>query len=128
LLVALTLWLAALSLGCVDREGPSGSASAPAVTQADVAGDPSPAVAAGGEVDTAAPTGRHAQGPLASGQPRQVSIATLDGAETRGEATASSPDAATVEELLKDGLHVIGASPVHLAIRGTPAATSVRCL
>ena len=33
----------------------------------------------------------------------------------------------TVEELLKDGLHLAGASPVHLAIRGTPAADSVRC-
>ena len=50
------------------------------------------------------------------------------GSPSGGEATASRPDAATVEELLKDGLHVIGASPAHLAIRGTPAATSVRCV
>ena len=32
-----------------------------------------------------------------------------------------------MEELLADGLHRAGASPAHLAIRGTPAAASVRC-
>ena len=44
----------------------------------------------------------------------------------QGEATTSGT-AATVEELLEDGLYGAGASPVHLAIRGTPAANSVRC-
>ena len=44
-----------------------------------------------------------------------------------GEAIATRRDSPPVEELLKDGLHLVGASPVHLAIRGTPAATSVRC-
>ena len=39
----------------------------------------------------------------------------------------STPDAPTVEELLQHGLHIAGASPAHLAIRGTPAANSVRC-
>ncbi len=33
----------------------------------------------------------------------------------------------TVEELLEDGLYLAGASPVHLAIRGTPGAATVRC-
>ena len=32
-----------------------------------------------------------------------------------------------VEQLLEDGLYGAGASPVHLAIRGTPAANLVRC-
>ena len=32
-----------------------------------------------------------------------------------------------MEELLEEGLHRAGASPVHLAIRGTPAADSTRC-
>ena len=36
-------------------------------------------------------------------------------------------DAPTVEELLEHGLHIAGASPTHLAIRGTPAANSLRC-
>ncbi|MCY3956785.1 MAG: hypothetical protein OXG65_00635, partial [Chloroflexi bacterium] len=45
----------------------------------------------------------------------------------RVAAARSQGPAATVEELLKDGLRLAGASPVHLAIRGTPTATSVRC-
>ena len=43
-------------------------------------------------------------------------------------AAFASDEAATVEDLLADGLHLAGASPAHLAIRGTPAASSVRCL
>ena len=35
--------------------------------------------------------------------------------------------ASTVEELLEDGLHLAGASPVHLAVRGTAGAATVRC-
>ena len=34
---------------------------------------------------------------------------------------------ATVEELLEDGLRLVGASPVHLAIRGTAGPDTVRC-
>ena len=34
---------------------------------------------------------------------------------------------ATVEQVLEQGFRLAGASPVHLAIRGTPAASSVRC-
>ena len=44
-----------------------------------------------------------------------------------GEATSTRSDAPSVEALLEDGLFLVGASPVHLAIRGTPAADSVRC-
>ena len=44
-----------------------------------------------------------------------------------GEATVTDPAAPTVEQLLERGLHRAGASPVHLAMRGTPAADSVRC-
>ena len=35
--------------------------------------------------------------------------------------------ASTVEELLEDGLALAGASPVHLAVRGTAGAATVRC-
>ena len=49
------------------------------------------------------------------------------GGPARVAAARSQGPAATVEELLKDGLRLAGASPVHLAIRGTPTATSVRC-
>ena len=48
-------------------------------------------------------------------------------ARARGEAATSTSTAPTVEEMLEDGLYGAGASPVHLAIRGTPAANSVRC-
>ena len=44
-----------------------------------------------------------------------------------GEAAAATGREPTVEELLEEGLGRAGASPVHLAIRGTPAADSVRC-
>ena len=36
-------------------------------------------------------------------------------------------EAATVEELLEEGLRLAGVSPVHLAIRGTAGAATVRC-
>ncbi len=49
------------------------------------------------------------------------------GGPARVEAAASQGRAATVEELLEKGLHLAEASPAHLAIRGTPAASSVRC-
>ena len=42
-------------------------------------------------------------------------------------AAAAVGTAPTVEELLEEGQYLAGASPVHLAIRGTPAASSVRC-
>ena len=44
-----------------------------------------------------------------------------------GPAAQSIAPPARVEALLERGLHQAGASPVHLAIRGTPAASSVRC-
>ena len=49
------------------------------------------------------------------------------GGPARGAPAASQGPAATVEDILKEGLHLAGASPAHLAIRGTPAAGSVRC-
>ena len=49
------------------------------------------------------------------------------GVISRVEATTTSEPSATVEDLLEEGLHRAGVSPVHLAIRGTPAAGSVRC-
>ncbi|MDE2902393.1 MAG: cadherin domain-containing protein [Chloroflexota bacterium] len=57
--------------------------------------------------------------------PARVALPSDD--RGRGEAIATRRYSPTVEELLKDGLHLVGASPVHLAIQGTPAATSVRC-
>ena len=59
-------------------------------------------------------------------EPGRGVVSEEPGSTSGGEASGSS-DATTVEELLADGLHLIGASPAHMAIRGTPAADSVRC-
>ena len=37
------------------------------------------------------------------------------------------PPAGSVEEVLEEGLHLAGASPVHLAVRGTADEGSLRC-
>ena len=53
-------------------------------------------------------------------------IRSLEASGSPGAAFATG-ETATVEELLAKGLRRAGASPTHLAIRGTPAAGSVRC-
>ena len=58
-----------------------------------------------------------AQGPKLSGSSSQIRV----------EATTGSNDAPTVEDILEQGYGLAGTSPAHLAIRGTPAAGSVRC-
>ena len=64
-------------------------------------------------------------GPAVAAAPA-AQAAGLEAVPGRGEATTSGATS-TVEELLEDGLYGASASPVHLAIRGTPAASSVRC-
>ena len=44
-----------------------------------------------------------------------------------GAANSGAPYSITVEELLEQGLDQAEASPVHIAIRGTPTTESVRC-
>ena len=58
---------------------------------------------------------------------RPAIVAESAGDRPRGEASVELRDAPTVEELLEEGLRLVGASPVHLAIRGTAGATTVRC-
>ncbi len=65
--------------------------------------------------------------PAGRGPARQVEALRPGGNRVSGEATSTSSDAPSVEALLEDGLFLVGASPVHLAIRGTPAAGAVRC-
>ena len=60
-------------------------------------------------------------------QPSSNATSGLGDAGTGGQAAAAIGAAPTVEELLDEGQYLAGASPVHLAIRGTPAASSVRC-
>ena len=44
-----------------------------------------------------------------------------------GAASGGDVDAASVQEVLEQGLRLAGASPVHIAFRGTAAEDSVRC-
>ena len=76
-----------------------------------------------------APTPAAGLGRVAAGRgaARQVDAVRPGGDRVSGEATSTSSDAPSVEALLENGLFLVGASPVHLAIRGTPAAGAVRC-
>ncbi len=73
----------------------------------------------------AASTGSIPLGLVAAGS--RADSATDPAGRSSGAATVVAGDAVTVEELLQHGLYIAGASPAHLAIRGTPAAASVRC-
>ena len=74
--------------------------------------------------------------PLDSSPPQATSTLSL-GMESRharvldlfsgGYAMSSIGPAATVEEVMEKGLRLAGASPVHVAVRGTPSSNSVRC-
>ena len=60
-------------------------------------------------------------GPAALGGVTSLGVGELE------VAAFATGETATVEELLEEGFYLAGASPAHLAIRGTPAAGSVRC-
>ena len=134
--------LVALSVGC-GGGGDRSEAGSSLPVSASVASDPAPAetVAASRSWSAAEATGAATPSRAAEATPRvatassdgsaaasapAVQTARLQAAQGRGEATTSGATA-TVEDLLEDGLYGAGASPAHLAIRGTPAATSVRC-
>lgn len=59
-------------------------------------------------------------------EPREVSAMRVFSASSGslGDTPGASP---SVEDVLQEGLRSAGASPVHLAIRGTAAASSARC-
>ena len=74
--------------------------------------------------------------PLDPSPPPATSTLSLDtegrrasvlGLFSGGDAMLSIGPAATVEEVLERGLRLAGASPVHLAFRGTAVANSARC-
>ena len=73
-------------------------------------------------------------GPPAAGEMVASSSPVAENLESPGSAGPSDGLAARsiappagVEAVLEQGLHLARVSPVHLAIRGTPAASSVRC-
>ena len=64
---------------------------------------------------------------VASYEPRDVSGMDFFSGSPGGGAAYSGGPAATVEEVLEEGLELAGASPAHLVVRGTASASSVRC-
>ena len=140
--------LVALSAGCGGAEGiHAGQRSLPKLPPA--AADAVPPVAAAGSLSAAPAAEVVAPGATsqastatlrvpaaAAGRPVVATVpaiapvgqtAGLQAVRRRGEAATSSSTASTVEELLEEGLYQADASPVHLAIRGTADADSVRC-
>ena len=88
--------------------------------------DPSPEQKAESVSIESAPAEAVSPGPAGGGLPAVSSVDRPAG-QSAGAASVVARDVPTVEELLQHGLHIAGASPAHLAIRGTPAANSVRC-
>ena len=136
--------LVALSVGCSGADG-TNEAKPPLATLAPVAAASVSPVETAGSLAVASPTQVVAPDTTShagNAAPPAVTAAAIAAApdlsttdqpsELRdlrghGEATASSGAEPTVEELLAEGLHLAGASPAHLAVRGTAAANSVRC-
>ena len=134
--------MVALSVGCVGASE-RGEATSLLPEPASVASDPLAVDSSNGSDSSsvAEVTAPDATSPAAVATPRvpialsggpavatapAAQAAGLEAVRGRGEATTSGATS-TVEELLEDGLYGASASPVHLAIRGTPAADSVRC-
>ena len=105
---ALAVVLAAAIVGCVG----DAARDRPAASEAGTAGASAP------------PAPRFVS--TSGATPQDIGSGAVVGDRADG-AAASTGSVATVEELLEEGLGRAGASPVHLAIRGTPAADSVRC-
>ena len=132
--------LIALSVACsgadgIDEVKPSFPMSAPVAAESASAVETDGSLAVASAVQTVAPGPTSHAG---NATPRAVTATAPDLSTTgqpagvrddhgHGEAAATSGPESTVEELLAEGLHLAGASPVHLAMRGTAGADSVRC-
>ncbi len=132
----LTLLLVAIGGGCgafdtaaqgssgTERVGAAGAQGAPVADGLSVGLGTVPAEAPGDMAVADASDGQ-----MAAAVPAALDRSGVRPPEAPGSAAAAfaTGETATVEALLADGLHLAGASPVHLAIRGTPTASSVRC-
>ncbi|MCY3956737.1 MAG: hypothetical protein OXG65_00385, partial [Chloroflexi bacterium] len=149
-IISVVLLLLAVAIGgCADQDAPV--AGAPRATPAEGlsvlghVGDMRPPRGADSGPTAHVPSGPggHLAAATASGTPKAdagrartrashdstvVNRSTRPSSSTSSAAAYSVPsEAPSVEELLAKGLHLAEASPAHLAIRGTPAAGSVRC-
>ena len=132
--------LIALSVACsgadgIDEVKPSFPTSAPVAAESASAVETDGSLAVASAVQTVAPGPTSHAG---NATPRAVTATAPDLSTTgqpagvrddhgHGEAAATSGPESTVEEFLAEGLHLAGASPVHLAVRGMAAADTVRC-
>ncbi len=134
-LAALSLFVVVAGMGCGGRGTPM--PDVPATIQVSSSSPDATVQELSASARTAAGE-PFAAGPAGLARPADARVVTLSGAPGFGGATArggqrstsaayATDESPTVEELLEDGWHLAGASPVHLAIRGTAAAGSVRC-
>ena len=113
--------------GCAGRETANGGL--PAREAAPVAGpvmDKGATTSGDVEPSLGPSLGRH-QSTSAIRAPRAARVDGSPGGSSSGDAVVTTGGAPTVEELLEYGLRLARASPVHLAIRGTAGADTVRC-
>ena len=124
-LMSIVLTLLAVGIGGCADPGVS-QAGAPRLTQAEESSAPVqvPMATAGGELAGGVGlSNSRSSGDLMSAK---RSARPQDGTSNAAAYVVPS-EAPTVEDLLAKGLHLAEASPAHLAVRGTPAASSVRC-
>ena len=129
-LLALVLVLATLGAACAGGDEGAGRSALPARVEAVAARSAPAKVAASVAAHMAEPTGAREEPGVettahAASQARRVVNGI--GRISVEKAALTTGETATVEEVLEEGFRLAGASPVHLAIRGTPAASSVRC-
>ena len=138
---ALALLLVLAVAGCGDGEGSKvaehSDGLAQALTQSDAPNPVDQPARLDSDTDgqTALDVGANENDPCAGAEgtddscnPRVVSdIDLFSNRPSRSDVTYSVGPANTVEEVLEKGLRLAGASPVHVALRGTAIADSVRC-
>ena len=141
-LIALTALIAlavALVLNAPAPSVPDSPAATPAVAVAPASETPTPQSTGIPTPRTSTPAApRAASTPIPSATPAPnatqnrtgLDVGLVDlfsGGAVSGAASGGDADAATVEEVIELGLRLAGASPTHLAFRGTVADDSIRC-
>ena len=105
----------------------SPTASPPAVSAVVSTPTPTPSVQSPTALPVSTPTPEFGAAREAEAAPSRDVSAFRFFSGNPGESAYSEEDVSSVEDVLEKGLHLAGASPVHLAIRGTARRGSVRC-
>ena len=117
-ILLLSMFVASVLGSCAGDEAIREGVSRPAVSDSTPTGPVN--VASGG---------RQTDRPVAGSPAAAVTHSAADqsGSHVIRERSVLTSDPPTVEALLEHGLYLGGASPVHLAVRGTAGAATVRC-